>query len=65
MSYEEPPIAYSPAWKWVAAIRAEAIREFIERQAVVYRDHSAEAIQEDMRLAVEEFGVIPGEGWPS
>lgn len=50
---------------WIASVRAEAIREFIERLSVVYRHHSAEAIQEDMRLAVEEFGVIPGEGWPS
>ena len=35
----------------------KAIAEFISRQSVAYRKHSANAIAEDMVLAVREFGV--------
>ena len=38
-------------------VRATAVADFVCRQSVEYRHHSANAIEEDIDLAVREFGV--------
>jgi len=43
--------------RWLAAERSKAVAAFIDRQSVMYRKHSALAIEEDIELAVAEFGV--------
>ena len=40
-----------------ARLRAEAVADFVNRQSVLYRKHSGDAVYEDMVLAVSEFGV--------
>lgn len=42
---------------WLSQERANAIADFVNRQAVVYNSHSANAIEEDIALAIAEFGV--------
>lgn len=41
------------------AARALHVAEFVNRMAVAYRQHSGNAVREDMQLAVREFGVDP------
>lgn len=44
--------------------RRQGIADFVNEQSVQYRRHSADAVQEDKKLATEQFGVDPrAAGW--
>jgi hypothetical protein len=50
----------------VRLAQQEAVTHFVNEQCVRYQKHSGLAIQEDMKLAVELFGIdpyAPGTEW--
>jgi hypothetical protein len=60
-SHEHQMLSEAAIRRWLAAhdreVAAAAVAEFVGRVGVAYRRHSGAALEEDIAIAISEFGV--------